>query len=98
VAFNVKQDGWSILNMPNVVMELDVGPVFCDVIMEGLQIGDSFGLVIQLVLLHLDCSCVLHVLPLLRLQFDDILGPKVSKNTTTSKANNKVIIPLFLLA
>ena len=52
--------------------------------MEGLQIGDSFGLVVQLALLCLDRSRVLRVLPLLCLQFDDISGPKVSENAAIS--------------
>jgi hypothetical protein len=70
--------------VPNVAVELDVGPVFRDIVVEGLQIGDSFDLVIQLALLCLDRSRVLRILPLLRLQFDDISGPKVSENAAIS--------------
>ncbi len=70
--------------MPNVAVELDVGPEFRDVVVEGLEIGDSFGLVVQFALLRLDRSRVLRVLPLLRLQFDDISGPKVSENAAIS--------------
>jgi len=51
---------------------------------EGLEIGDSFGLVVQSALLRPDRSRVLRILPLLRLQFDDISGPKVSENAATS--------------
>jgi len=53
---------------------------------EGLEIGDSFGLVVQLALLRLDRSRVLCILPLLRLQLDDISGPKVSENAAISNS------------
>lgn len=70
--------------MPNVALELDVGPGFCDLAVKGLEISDSFSLVFQLALLFHDRFCVLLVLPLLRLQCDDISGPKVSKNAAIS--------------
>lgn len=66
--------------MPNVAVELDVE--FRDVVVEGLEISDSFGLIFQLALLRLDCSCVL--LPLLRLPFNNFSGTRVGKDTTIS--------------
>jgi len=70
--------------MPNVAVELDVGPVFHDFIVEGLEIGYSFVLVVQFASNPLDLSCILQVLPLIRLQFDNLSGPKVSENAVIS--------------
>lgn len=43
----VDLNGFGILDMPNVAVELDVRPFPHDLIMEGLEIGDSFVLVVQ---------------------------------------------------
>jgi hypothetical protein len=51
---------------------------------EGLEIGNSVGLVVQFTLHRLDLPHVLHVLRLLRPQVDDISGPKVSENAVMS--------------
>jgi hypothetical protein len=70
------------LNVPDVAVELDVGPRFRDIVVESLEIGDSFGLVVQLPLLCLDRSRGLRIPGplLLRLQPDNVAGPKVSEN------------------
>ena len=49
------------MNVSDVAVELDVGPEFRDVVMEGPEIGDSFGLVVQIALLRLDVSRVPRV-------------------------------------
>jgi hypothetical protein len=72
------------LNVPNVAVERDVEPLFCNVVVEGLEICDSFGLVVQLAWLHPDRSHVCCGLSLLRLQFDNISGPNVSENAAIS--------------
>lgn len=66
------------------VAELDTGPVSLHFVEEGLQIEDSFVLVVQSALNPPDLFRVLRVLPLLRLQFDDLSGPKVRENAVIS--------------
>jgi len=51
----------------NVAVEINVGPVFRDFVVQGLEIGDSLVLVFQVALIRADLSRVLRVLLLLRL-------------------------------
>ena len=78
--FDIDRDGCSILNVAYVVVEINVGPGILDFIVEGLEISDSLVLAFQVVFLLADCFRILRVLPLLRLQIDDLSGIKVSKN------------------
>src|SRR6202020_2191703 len=73
-------DGFSILDMPNVAVELNVRPFPHDLIMEGLEIGDGFVLVVEFASSPLYLSRVLRVLHPLLLQLDDLSGPKVGEN------------------
>ena len=66
--------------MANVAVEINVGPVFRDFIMEGLEISDSLLLVFQFALIRTDLFRILCILPLVCLQLDDLSGPKVSEN------------------
>jgi len=70
--------------VPDVAVVLDIGPVFHDFVVEGLEIGDSFDLVLQFASSPPDLSGVLRVLHLVRLQFDDLSGTKVSENAVIS--------------
>ena len=72
-------------------MKLDVGPVFDDFVVEGLEIGNGFVLVVQFASIRPDLSLVLRVLPLLRLQFDDLSGPKVSENAVISNGLHDLV-------
>jgi len=72
------------LNVANVAAELNVGPVFRDFVVQGLEIGKSLFLVFQVTSIRADLSRVLRVLPLLRLQLDDLSGPKVGENATVT--------------
>jgi len=78
-AFDVDRDGCSVLNVANVAVEVNVGPVLRDFVVQGLEIGDSLVLFFQLVSIRADLSRVLRVLPLLRLQLDDLSGPTVGE-------------------
>lgn len=73
-----------MLNMPDVAAELDIGPFFHDLIIEGLEVGDSFVLVVQFVSSMPGLSLVLLALPLLRLKLDGISGPKVRESAVIS--------------
>ena len=70
--------------MANVAVEINVGPEFRDLVVEGLEIGDSIVVVFQFASIRADLFRVLRVLPLLRLQFDDLSGPKVGENAVTT--------------
>ena len=70
--------------MPDVAVELDIRPVLRDFVVEGLEIGDSFVLVVQVASEPPGLSRVLRVLHLLRHQSDDLSGPKVSENAVIS--------------
>jgi hypothetical protein len=72
------------LNVANVAVEINVGPVFLDFIVEGLEIGDGLVLVFQFASTRADPFRVLRVLPLIRLQFDDLSGPKVGENAVAT--------------
>ena len=78
-AFDVDRDGCSVLNVANVAVEVNVGPVLRDFVVQGLEIGDSLVLFFQLVSIREDLSRVLRVLPLLRFQLDDLSGPTVGE-------------------
>ena len=70
--------------MANVAVEVSVGPVFRNFVVQGLEIGDSLVLVFQVTSICADLSRVLRVLLLLRLQFDDLSGPKVGENAVVT--------------
>ena len=78
--FDVDRDGCSVLNVADVAVVINVGPVFCDFIMEGLEISDSLPLVFRFALICTDLFRILCILPLVCLQLDDLSGPKVSEN------------------
>jgi hypothetical protein len=73
-----------VLNVANVAVEINVGPVFRDFVVEGLEICDSLVPVFQLASIRADLFRVLRVLPLIRLQFDDLSGPKVDENAVVT--------------
>ena len=83
VAF-VNRDGFGILDVPDVAVELDVRPFLHDLIVEGLEIGDGFFLVLQFASNPPNLSRVLRVLPLILLQLDDLTGPKGGENAVIS--------------
>lgn len=83
-AFDVDRDGWSVLNVANVAVGLNVGPAFRDFAVQGLEIGESLVLTFQFTSLRTDNFRVLRVLPLLRLQFDDLSGQKIGKNVVAT--------------
>jgi len=70
--------------MANVAMEPDVGPVFRDFVIQGLEISHSLVLVFQHASLRTDCFRVLCILPFLCLQLDDLSGQKVGKNAAAT--------------
>ena len=70
-----------MLNVANVAVEIHVGPVFRDFVVEGLEIGDSLVLVIQIALHR---AHHFRVLPLLHRQFDDLSGPKFGEKAVAT--------------
>jgi len=68
----------------NVAVEVNVGPISRDFVVQGLEIGDSLVLVFQVALIRADRSRVRRVLLLLRLQFDDLSGPKVGEKAVVT--------------
>ena len=70
--------------MANVTVETSVGPPFRDFFVQSLEIGDSLVLVFQVALIRADRFRGPRVLPLLRLQFDDLSGPKVGENAVVT--------------
>lgn len=80
----VDRDGFGILDVPDVAVELDVRPFLHDLIVEGLEIGDGFFLVLQFASNPPNLSRVLRILPLILLQLDDLAGPKVGENAVIS--------------
>lgn len=87
----VDRDGFSILDMPDVAVELDVRPFCHDLIVKGLEIGDSFFLVLQFASNPPNLSRVLRVLPLLPLQVDDLSGPKIGEDAVISNGLRDLI-------
>ena len=87
----IDRDGFSILNVPDVAMEPDVRPIFYDLLVECLEIGDSFVLVVQFSSSLPHLSHVLRVLPLLRLQLDDLADPKVGENAVISNGLHDLV-------
>jgi len=83
-AFDVDCDGCGVLNVANVAVEINIGPVSFDFLVEGLEIGDSLVLVFQFASFRAHRSRVLQVLRLLRLQSDDLSGPKVGDNAVVT--------------
>jgi hypothetical protein len=80
-----------MLNVPDVAVELDIEPFSDDLIVEGLEIGDGLILVVQFASSPPDLSLILRVLPLLRLQFDDISGQNVRENTVISNGPRDLV-------
>lgn len=70
--------------MANVMVVLNVGPVSLDILLQSLEFGNSLFLIVQIASIPLDQFLVICVLALLRLQFDNLLVPKVGENAAVS--------------
>lgn len=77
--------------MADVAVEPNVGPVFRDLVVQGLEITGSLVLVFQLASFRTD---LFRVLPLLRLQFDDLSGTKIGENGVVTDDLDLVEAPL----
>ena len=80
-AFDVDRNGCSVLNVADVAVKINIRPVFSDFAVEGLEIGDGLILVFQVLSIRVD---LFRFLPLVRLQFDYLLGPKVGENAVVT--------------
>ena len=87
----VDRDGWSVLNISNVALEHDVGPVLRHLVVEGLEISDSIVRLLQVAFKLPDLSRYLWVLTLHCLQSGDVSGRSCSDNAVIRNGLRDVI-------
>jgi hypothetical protein len=83
-AFDVDLDGFSVLDIANVTVELDIEPVPGGFVVQVLELADSLVLAIQLVSILGDLAHDLVVRIYLRLQSTDLSGVKVGANAVVT--------------